>query len=160
MKKIAFILVIVFISSCNEKENISYEEDGLKVVGQLIHGKKEGIFTHYFSNNAIQSIFYFENDTVAIHTIFNENGDTIFQFKRSIMYDFAKVDTKTKITAIFKLNYKQRLYEGVFFDSTTHIQMINSDLSFLTRSDSLRLSRDYPDWETQVREWKYGKTTP
>jgi len=127
--------------------------------GNTINSIKHGLFI--LKNKKGDTIYLqmFNMDEF-LYEIDFKSKDTLIITKGLKSYLFNKMSNKNKLASINILNAKIRDYEGLYFDSTGHINKLNSDLSFLTKSDTLRLSRDYPDWETQVREWKYGKTTP
>ena len=156
MKKATYILIVVIICSCKSKtESFTFEEEGLKVKGQLINGKKEGIFKRYYSNGMIESIRIYKKDELEeTSTEFNENGDTAMNFIDQKMYEYFRINKKLSISSIYVPNFTSKINEGIFFDSTAHIRLLNSDLKFLSKQDSNRLSKDYPDWQEQIKAWE------
>lgn len=77
------------------------------------------------------------------------NGDTVGYADNKIFKAFY---TNKKNETIQQAELINNEPTGIFFDSTGHITKLNSNFAFLSKFVVLRLNRDYPDWETQVRE--------
>jgi len=154
--------IILFISllSCERRGNVEYKKvkrgDQLSF-GKFTNGLEDSTFIFMDTNGNVTSYEVYSEGKALMQVFYFINGDTMGYADDKIFKAFY---ANKKIETIQQAQLKNNEPIGIYFDSTGHITKLNSELTFLTKSDSLRLKRDYPDWETQVREWKYGKTTP
>ena len=92
------------------------------------------------------------NDSLIKELVLNKHGDTVHIYENDIK---KKYNTELGvIRAWYKLMPMSKTIVGINFDSTGKLDHKFGKLDFLTKSDSLRLSRDYPDWQEQVKVWE------
>lgn len=155
---IFFVILLNNFCEKSKKEIITTNYDSTKNVKKEII-EIHGLFvqkTYRDINNLILQKEYKSNDSI-YRICYKENRDTLSFSNNNKNINF--LDDQNKIENINLTDDKGQFVGQIFFDNNGRIEYFLQKEIFLTKSDTLRLNKDYPDWMEQVKEWeiKNGK---
>lgn len=151
---IGILIVNMFLNCEPSEREIEYFEDSLTVRGKLVNNKKQGNFTHLNEDGKIMIWELYSSDTILKQIYYTIEGDTDFIYDRGVYKEYFKIKHLQKIKNIGKYMVNSKSIMGINFDTSGNLIYKHGTVDFLTNSDSVQLDKDYPDWKSQVKEWK------